>query len=209
MEKTKGKSTRKRTVPTSKVVAPKAKAEVPAPQSAVKAAPPAPTEIGPPTGKGRDKRNIEKWGQTAWKSGWMGVPGILITHQARLGLEPSDLNVLLHLIARWWESNRKPYLGKKEMAKAMGGVSLRTVQRSLSRLRKASYIVQRPRMRADGSHTTPEYDLSGLVMRVNELAQEELNRRTAAANNAQGARTRKGLRTKPSPIARDEDAVAA
>lgn len=139
----------------------------------------------------------------------MAVPGILITHQARLGLEPSDLNVLLHLIVRWWEPNRKPYLGKKEMAKAMGDVSLRTVQRSLSRLRKANYIVQRPRMRADGSHTTPEYDLSGLVMRVNELAQEELNRRTAEASNAQGARTRRRLRTKTSPIAQDGNTVAA
>ncbi|WNG14652.1 helix-turn-helix domain-containing protein [Cystobacter fuscus] len=207
----KEKLTRKRTMPTRKVVAPEAeaKAEASAPQSAAEAKTPAPTEPAPSTGKGRDKRNIEKWGPTAWKSGWMGVPSILITHQARLGLEPSDLNVLLHLIVHWWEPTRKPFLGKKEMAKAMGGVSLRTVQRALSRLRKANYIVQRPRMRADGSHTTPEYDLTGLVTRVSELAEEEINRRTAEANNAQGARTRRGLRNKASSSARSEDAVAA
>ncbi|CAM4057471.1 helix-turn-helix domain-containing protein [Corallococcus exiguus] len=200
---------RKKKVSTREVVTPAATAEPPTPPSTVEATAPEPPELAPATVKGRDKRNIEKWGQTAWKSGWMAVPSVLITHQARLGLEPSDLNVLLHLIARWWDPNRKPYLGKKEMAEAMGGVSLRTVQRSLSRLRNANLIVQHPRLRFDGSHTTPEYDLSGLVGRLNQLAQEELTRRTTAAHSAQGARTRRGLRIKAPPKERDGDVVAA
>ena len=60
---------------------------------------------------------------------------MLLFHQVGLGICSEDLNVLLNLMAHWYEPERWPFPKAETLASRMG-VSERSVHRSLARLRK-------------------------------------------------------------------------
>ena len=72
------------------------------------------------------KVNIEKYGQTLMDAGWTAVPSIIIERQKKLGLDATDLNIVLHLMNHWWQADNRPHPSKGRIADALG-VDPRTV----------------------------------------------------------------------------------
>ena len=70
----------------------------------------------------------KKWGKKVLALGFCIVPSLLLKAQRRIGLNPSQLAVLLQLLDHWWERERRPYPGKKLLAERLG-ISPRQVQR--------------------------------------------------------------------------------
>ena len=52
----------------------------------------------------------EKWGKPVMDLGFRIVPSLLLRAQARLGLNPTQLAVLLHLADYWWDVAASPIL---------------------------------------------------------------------------------------------------
>ncbi len=94
------------------------------------------------TGRASEK----KWGKEVIALGFCIVPSLLLRAQNRLGLNPTQLAVLLQLCDFWWERERKPYPSKAVLAERLS-LSSRQVQRYIAELETAG-LVQRIQRRA-------------------------------------------------------------
>ena len=112
-------------------------------------------------------RVLSRWGLSA-EAGYQPLPDVLLFSQAELGLRSEDLNVLLHVTAHWYFPDKMPFPRPTTIARRMG-VSARTVQRSLTRLRKSGLIGKS--INADGQKAI---DLKPLVKRLQPLAERRL-----------------------------------
>ena len=99
------------------------------------------------------------------------IPSLLLRAQQRLGLNPTQLAVLMQLCDHWWDSDRKPYPGKKALADRLG-LGPRQVQRYVAELEQAGLVKRIERRAAHGGKLTNVYDLSGLVERLKTLEPE-------------------------------------
>lgn len=97
----------------------------------------------------------ERWGP-AVDAGFVAVPNILLRAQDKLGLTPTDVVVLLHILTHWWHRDRLPTPRSTAIAKR-SGIGHRTVQRSMRRLEKLGFV-ERVRVAKDKT----EYKLDGL-----------------------------------------------
>ena len=79
------------------------------------------------------KVNERKWGKPLMDAGYTIFPSTILERQQALGLEPTDVNILLHLARHWGEKDNAPHPSKKSIAAAVG-VHPRTVQRRKERL---------------------------------------------------------------------------
>ncbi len=113
----------------------------------------------------------KKWGKKVVALGFCIVPSLLLKAQRRIGLNPSQLAVLLQLLDHWWESERRPYPGKKLLADRLG-ISPRQVQRHIADLEQAGLVRRTPRVGSHGGKLSNEYDLTGLVRRLQQLEPE-------------------------------------
>ena len=146
------------------------------------------------------RKSDEKWGKQVMELGFCVVPSLLFRAQQRLGLNPTHLAVLVQLCDYWWESDRKPYPGKKAVSQRLG-LSPRQVQRYIAELEGVG-LVNRIERRADhGGRLTNAYDLSGLVNRLKELepefraVQEEAKARRTMVGHTPVPATRAGSAT--------------
>ena len=93
--------------------------------------------------------------------------------QRLLKLTATDIVVIANLNqAAWWYSDRLPYLQPHTIAKRMG-VSERSVQRSLSRLREKKLLRQVRERQQDGTVRYYHY-LSGLRAQLEQLARRDI-----------------------------------
>ncbi|WP_299592845.1 helix-turn-helix domain-containing protein [uncultured Tateyamaria sp.] len=113
----------------------------------------------------------KKWGKQVMDLGFCIVPSLLLRAQQRLGLNPTQLAVLMQLCDFWWEDARKPHPGKKLLAERLG-LSERQVQRYIAELEQAGLVERVERYAAHGGKMTNTYDLSGLVARLKKLEPE-------------------------------------
>ena len=113
-----------------------------------------------------------KWGPVLSASGWTGIPNVLFQRQKALGLTSLDVNIILQLVAYWWEPDNLPHPSKKSIAAAIG-VNERTVQKRIAAMEAASFIQRIERRTARGSRTNL-YDFSGLIAAAQPFAKEEL-----------------------------------
>jgi DNA-binding GntR family transcriptional regulator len=109
---------------------------------------------------------------------------MLLLHQKDLGLNAEDLNVLLNLLAHWYVPDRAPFPSAKTIANRMG-VSERTVERSLSRLRQRG-LIARKRVETRSRAGIKGHDLQPLVEKLEPFAREHLARRRMAVMAAHG-----------------------
>ena len=114
------------------------------------------------------RESEKKWGKKVMALGFCVVPSLLLRAQQRLGLNPTQLAVLMQLCDHWWDSNRKPYPGKKALGQRLG-LSPRQVQRHIAALETAGLVTRIPRRAAHGGKQTNIYDLAGLVERLKKL----------------------------------------
>ncbi|WP_443969589.1 helix-turn-helix domain-containing protein [Sphingobium sp. CR28] len=82
----------------------------------------------------------EKWqGAVTAGSGFVAVPVALLKLQSKYDLTPTELLVLINLLAHWWEPDRPVYPRSTTIAKRMD-VQTRTVQRALAKLEKRGLL---------------------------------------------------------------------
>ena len=119
----------------------------------------------------RAKKAKEKWPATVLARGYSMIPSILLWGQAKMGLKPDELNVLLQLISHWWSADHDPHPAKETIARRMGK-DARTVQRHLTSLETKGFIKRVTRYKLHQGQDSNGYDLSGLVEKLEAIAPE-------------------------------------
>jgi hypothetical protein len=139
--------------------------------------------------KARVYASEEKWGKPLIKTGFTIFPSILLEYQARLELDPVDLNLLLQIIKHWWTKDKAPFPSRNMLAKAIGRTTS-TVQRRLTRLKDRKLIKIHHRFYSDhGGQTSSGYTFEGLIEKATALAEEKLAE--SAEHKAKNAHARK------------------
>jgi len=106
-----------------------------------------------------------KWGKSVIEIGFCVVPSLLLRAQSRLGLNPTQLAILLQLCDFWWDEARKPFPSKKVLSERLG-ISERQIQRHVAELEKAGLVQRVERYAKSGGRTSNTYDMSGLVEKL-------------------------------------------
>lgn len=133
-----------------------------------------------------------KWTKPLTDAGWTAIPNVLFERQSAIGLEPLDINIILHLAGYWWKADNRPYPSKETLATAIG-VSPRTIQRRIAAMEAAGFIQRVERKSAKGRSLSNEYSLAGLIKEATPYAQEK----TAEKKQRKAATAAKAKRKKP------------
>lgn len=111
-------------------------------------------------------RVSDRYGE-AGNAGWSPIPDVLLFNQHKLKLRSDDLIVLLNLMAHYYVKDEMPFIRPTTIAKRMG-VSQRSVQRSIARLRTQGHITKRKH--ETNGHIV--HDLSPLIARLQPFGEE-------------------------------------
>jgi hypothetical protein len=128
-------------------------------------------EIVPIRPKERMQESEKKWGKKVIDLGFSIIPSVIFRAQARLGLSPVQLAVLLHLADYWWQKERMPYPSKATIAERLG-LKPRQIQRYITELEDGGFISRNARFAGHKGQLSNEYDLSGLVEKLKKLEPE-------------------------------------
>jgi len=139
-----------------------------------------------------DRKIGQRWGPELTSSGWTAIPNVIVQRQKALGLTPLDVNILLQLLAYWWEPDNLPHPSKGTIAASIG-VHPRTVQKSIAGMEAAKFIKRIERKSSLNGGLTNKYDFSGLITAATPFAIEELQE----IENRKKAKAEKLTRKKP------------
>ena len=129
-------------------------------------------QMPPRPGAAVAKMSERKWGREVMDvRNFCIFPSLLLHAQARLKLTPTHLALVMHLIDFWWDVDRKPWPSKATLAQRLG-LSPRQVQRRMAELEAMGLVHRNERRNALRGKLSNEYDLSGLVERLKQLAPE-------------------------------------
>lgn len=117
------------------------------------------------------RESEKKWGKEVMALGFCIFPSLLLRAQQRLGLNPTQLAVLMQLCDFWWDAARKPFPSKRKLAERLS-LSERQVQRIIAELETAGLVERIERREWHGGKSTNFYDLSGLVEKLKALEPE-------------------------------------
>ncbi len=118
-----------------------------------------------------DQMSDKKWSKPVMKLGFCIIPSVLLRAQQRIGLNPTQLAVLLQLADYWWDQERKPYPSKQALSERLG-LGPRQIQRHIAELEAAGLVRRIERRAVHKGKLSNEYDLSGLVERLQKIAPE-------------------------------------
>lgn len=113
----------------------------------------------------------KKWGTDVIKLGFSIIPSLLFRAQRRLGLNPTQLAILLQLADYWWSVDNKPYPSKSALSERLG-IGPRQIQRYIADMEQAGLVTRIQRYGDDKRKLSNHYDLSGLVERLKQLEPE-------------------------------------
>lgn len=119
-----------------------------------------------------------RWGDaigTGGMTGFTALPNALIRGQKRLGLNSTEMMVLINILMHWWTADKRPFPSNASIAKRIG-ISERTVQRVIARLDSES-LLQRVYSHSDGldngsPNSRREIDLNQLVHRLSDISND-------------------------------------
>ena len=117
------------------------------------------------------KASEKKFGKPVMDVGYCITPSLLMKAQARIGLNPVQFNIVMHLLDQWWSVERRPWPSKATLAERMG-MSDRQVQRQIAEMEGVGLIRRIGRTSPGKGKTSNEYDLTGLVSKMKELEPE-------------------------------------
>jgi predicted transcriptional regulator len=135
--------------------------------------------------------NERKWTPALMKAGWTVLPNVLFERQQALGLDPLDINILLHIASYWWSKESKPHPSKVTIAKAIG-IDPRSVQRRIAALERDGLIRREERRISRTGSKTNVYHLDGLIEAAKPYALEKIEEQKAKAAARAARAQRKG-----------------
>lgn len=107
----------------------------------------------------------KKWGKKVCALGFSVVPSLIFKAQARLGLNATQLVILLQIADHWWTKDDLPYPSKATIGERIG-LSARQVQRYLTELEQGGFLTRVERKSKHKGQLSNFYDLSGLVAKL-------------------------------------------
>lgn len=107
-----------------------------------------------------------KWTPRIAQKGYAALPNLLIEHQADLGITPSEMAVVIGLLAKKW-SKSNPYPSVKTLSR-QSGLAANTVRNQLRRLERKGLIKRQFRQGASS-----EYDFAPMVERLESYTQSK------------------------------------
>ena len=147
-----------------------------------------------PKKTGRTPSSTERiWGMAVCSHGYTAVPSILIQAQRRLGINSTQMNIIVQLLDYWRDPARKPFPSKKDLAKRIG-VTDKTIQLNVRELEKAQLIRREQRKTAAGDWNSNIYHLDGLVQKVQAMEPEFAAEREKRKARKAALETPAGLR---------------
>jgi DNA-binding transcriptional regulator YhcF (GntR family) len=142
-----------------------------------------------------NKAFLSKFGKEIAVGGHTQVPNFLIEHQAHLGINPTQLNILLILLRHWYEGKKLPYPSKARIA-AMMGVTPNTVRVNIKKMEDNGFIKREPRKKSaleGGGNDTNRYQLKGLINHLNAIAKDVARKKRDSEREVrQGIERQKG-----------------
>ncbi|MEO1660096.1 MAG: helix-turn-helix domain-containing protein [Pseudomonadota bacterium] len=134
------------------------------------------------------------WGKPVTGHGYAAVPSILLKSQRRLGINATQMNIIIQLLEYWYDPTRPPFPTKKQLAERMG-VHPKTIQLNIRELEQAGYIKREKQKTASGDWGSNIYHLGGLVAKIKALEPEFTQARKEKAAITKKTETPKGRRT--------------
>jgi hypothetical protein len=144
-------------------------------------------------GEKKLRANELKWGLPLVEAGWTMIPSTILEHQATLRLDSVDLNILIQLARYWWKRDNPPHPAIKTIAACIGK-SPSTVQRRITKMKKAGLIdVENRHDARHNGQTTSDYRFTGLIEEASKLARAALERKAAGKSRKNGPFDRRAL----------------
>jgi len=102
--------------------------------------------------------------------GYQAVPDILLRKQRILGINNTELVVLLNITLHWWKFDKWPHPRPVNIAARMG-VTTRTVERAIESLIKKDLLERTDSTLSIEGHTVRYFNMTKLVKKLNLLAE--------------------------------------
>lgn len=144
---------------------------------------------------GEDKqfnRNEKKWSKALMEPGWTVIPSVILERQHALGLDATDINIILQLARYWWSSDNPPYPSKRAIAECMG-IHVTTVRRHIAAMEQAGFIRREERWDKNQGQVSNRYHFDGLIKEATPYAKEITAERAKHQKDVEKRRTRKRL----------------
>jgi DNA-binding MarR family transcriptional regulator len=125
------------------------------------------------TGNETLRENEKKWTKSLMDAGWNAIPSVIIERQKALGLDPIDMNIIVHLSNYWWKVENLPHPSVATIADAIG-VKPRTVQKRITALQAGGILTRVERRKTRFGSATNLYDFRGLIKEATPYAKEKL-----------------------------------
>lgn len=139
-----------------------------------------------------ERESEKKWGQGVMDLGYSTIPSLIFKAQARLGLSAVQLALLMHLVDYWWKRAQMPFPSKATLAERMN-LGPRQIQRYLTELEDAGFIKRVERYAGHKGQQSNEYNLIGLVKKLQKLEPEFREVKENAKEEAKSVVKRGGL----------------
>ena len=153
--------------------------------------------VAVPTPQPTLRENEKKWTKTLMDAGWTAMPSVIIERQKAFGLDPIDVNILLHLACHWWYATDLPFPSKQTMADAMR-TSARTVQRRIAKMEHDGLIKRVERHHPKYGRQSNCYDFAGLIKEATPYAEEVIAAREQSRQEKKSRRLRlRAVQPKP------------
>lgn len=120
-----------------------------------------------------------KWGVAVAERGFTQIPNYLMQINNFVSddhkLPPSEMMVLLQIVATWWRKQEQPFPSMRTLADR-AGISERQVQRSIKALETKGYLKKAKKVQKSGVISSNVYDLNPLVEILKEVAAHYKNK---------------------------------
>lgn len=108
------------------------------------------------------------FGAKVYSHGYTGVPNILLRAQNRLGINSTQLTIIVQLLSYYYDPLRPPFPTKRELAKRIG-ITEQTLRINIKALEDAGLVTREQWKTAAGDYGSNRYHFTGLINKLKKL----------------------------------------
>lgn len=132
-----------------------------------------------------------RWTAALVRPGWTALPSVIIDRQQALGLDPIDMNIILHLAKHWWQKDNPARPSKASVAAAMN-VNVSTIRKRIARMERDGLIHRVARYHpVSGRQENNAYLFDGLIKEATPFAIEAMQEKERRKADAAARLSRK------------------